>query len=427
MLNSLQIPLASALSRLRSAKATLPVLELDKKIVRKKHGRIRPLPGKKHTLNVTAWNLYHAAKKAELTCSFNVETIDHLARSFAAEHHTMFVWNSGDLRLASGITDSYETAARSSRSRLIGEGMLLLTMQLEGYAFWDRFDVLVKRVLRNQVVSHPEMVKHARALRSKLKTSGVDKRSDFVIENSKAETALAEAKGSLLTPDSNSSIKTDLDYALKQLKRTKGLISPQPSKTFAVGTYLREVGDPHEDRSLIAFVDPEDDEESTLNVEIGDSVRRGNYAAWLLAMGFNEAALSLRSAIQHKGLRVTLPIKKIGGSAYAFVVSEAAVNFGRSTNFIRNYEYSWRYWPDWFCYGPGRNAVELMIAGIRVDALEAVTQSLENPLERSLQVIKPLFDLEITQFNGSVFPDGTMCGSISLESMKDVEFKEFVL
>src|SRR5581483_2730657 len=80
---------------------------------------------------------------------------------------------------------------------------------------------------------------------------------DFIVENGKCERALAEAKGAFLTPNATCNIKGVLKDALDQLDGWDRIIDPQPSKNFAVGTFLREADDQFEEPSLVAFVDPE--------------------------------------------------------------------------------------------------------------------------------------------------------------------------
>lgn len=421
------LPTALAATDLAAANATLPVVELDRDIIRTPYRRVRPLPPPQKTLRVTAWNLYQAAKKAELTRSFDASHIDHLAACFAAEHHAMFRWSGGELRLAPGATDEYETAAHGSRSRLIGEGMLLLTMQEYGYAFWDRFDVLVKRALRNQVVQHPESVKRAKAIRRKLQQKKTNQRSDFVIENGDHETALAEAKGSMVTPGIDSRIKPDLRDALKQLAATKSLVSPQPTKTYAVGTYLREVDDPHEDTSLIAFVDPDEREDTDLAVEFPpDWVRRGNYAAWLLGMGFPEPAIALRNGISRDGIGVSLPLKRVGGREFAYVVTGMQLRPDRAHRFTREMLHDWRHWPE-FWFGPWRDYVQVTVLGLRVDVLAEISRALVVPREQSLLTVEPTTIVDTGAFEGSVMSDGSMCGVIAPNTLREMEFSEFML
>ncbi|MBW7904853.1 MAG: hypothetical protein LC135_09605 [Phycisphaerae bacterium] len=421
------LPFLHTATDLSAAQATLPIVELDRDIVRRPYRRVRPLPQPQKQLSISAWRLYQAAKKAELTRSFDAPEIDHRAACFAAEHHTMFRWNGGELRLAPGATDEYESAAHGSRSRLIGEGMLLLTMQEYGYAFWDRFDVLVKRALRNQIVQHPDSVRRAQAIRNKLQKRKLDKRSDFVIENGKAETAIAEAKGSLVSPGTDSRIKPDLRDALKQLAATKPLISPQPTKTYAVGTYLREVDDPHDDTSLIAFVDPDDREDADLAVALPpDWVRRGNYAAWLLGMGFAEAANALRNGIAREGVGVSLPVKRVGGRDFVYVVTGAQLRPDRAHRFTRDMLHEWWHWPE-FWFGPWRDFVQLTVLGLRVDALAAISRAIVVPQEQSLLTVEPTTVVDTGAFDGSVMPDGSMCGAITVESIREIELREFTL
>lgn len=427
LLSIFPVPLAT--NTITSAHATLPMVELNRDLVERRHARIRPLPNVRCNLSFSAWRLYHAAKKAELASSFTTDQIDHLARCFANEHHGLFRWNGEELRLTPGVTDMYESAAQASRARLVGEGTLLLAMQHEGYAFWDRFDLLVKRALRKQLLNHPESVRRARAIRKRLDAGRGGKRSDFVVENAKRESALAEAKGGFLSPFATGAIKSHLREALQQLAATKPLISPQPAKTYAVGTYLREAGDGHDEGSLIAFVDPEGQNDADLTVELPpDWVRRGNYAAWLLGMGFADAANALRNGIGREGIGVSLPVKRVGRHDYAYVVMGAGLNPRHSRRFLRDFHHHWpHHWEEWFFFGPGRREVELSIIGLRVDVLDSISGALTTTDASPLLNVEPMFEIDAAQFGGSVMPDGSMCGTVTVESIREIEFREFSL
>ncbi|GIK11094.1 MAG: hypothetical protein BroJett001_31600 [Chloroflexota bacterium] len=422
-------PAPLTVADLTAAHATLPIIELDRARVERERARIRPLPDARDQLRITAWSLYHAAKKAELACSFTTDQIDHLARCFANEHHGLFRWNGEELRLTAGVTDMYESAAQASRARLIGEGMLLLAMQHEGHAFWDRFDLLVKRALRRQLLDHPESVRRARAIRKRIDAGRNGKRSDFVVENAQRQSALAEAKGGFLSPFATSAIKSDLREALQQLAATKPLIAPQPAKTYAVGTYLREADDGHDEGSLIAFVDPEGQDDADLTIELPpDWVRRGNYAAWLLGMGLVEAADALRNGIARDGISVSLPVKRVGRHDYAYVVTGAGLNPRHLRRFLRDFRHHWpHHWAEWFFFGPGRREVELSIIGLRVDVLDSISGALTTTEASPLLSVEPAFEIDTAQFGGSVMPDGSMCGAITVESIREIEFREFTL
>lgn len=422
------LPIALNRADLTDARATLPIVELDRARVQRGRAHIRPLPTDRDELRVTAWNLYHAAKKAELACRFTTDSLDHLAHCFANEHHGLFRWNGEELRLSHGVTDMYETAARASRARTVGEGMLLLAMQHAGYVFWDRLDLLVKRALRRELLRHPESVRRARAIRKRIDARGNGNRSDFVIENGKPETALAEAKGSFVSPGATSTIKPDLRHALKQLAATKPLISPQPTKTYAVGTYLREVDDQHNEGSLIAFVDPADRDDAELAVEFPpDWIRRGNYAAWLLGMGFGEAANALRHGVSRDGITVSLPVKRVGGGEFAYVVSGVQLRLDRSRRLPREMIHDWwLHWPE-FWFGPWREYVQLNILGLRVDVLAAVSRATVVQDGQVLLGIEPTPALDTGAFDGSVMPDGSMCGALMVDAVGEIEMREFAL
>ena len=81
-----------------------------------------------------------------------------------------------------------------------------------------------------------------------------------------------------MPPEGSRSIQGHLNTALKQLKSGSRLLGPEPGKRFAIGTYLREVGDCAEERSLIAFVDPEADEPVDPVEMPEDAIRRSHYA-----------------------------------------------------------------------------------------------------------------------------------------------------
>ncbi len=407
----------------------LPIIDLDRATVERDYARIRPLPNASRDLRFTAWSLYHAAKKAELACSFTTAQIDHLAQCFASEHHELFRWNGQEFRLTRNATDSYESAAQASRARLVGEGMLLLAMQQQRYAFWDRFDLLVKRALRNQTLKHPDSVRHAQAVREQLDIGRTGKRSDFVVENAKCQSALAEAKAGFVSPLATPPIKPDLRKALQQLAETKPLISPQPTKTYAVGTYLREEDDTHDEGSLIAFVDPEGQDHAELTVDLPqDWVRRGNYAAWLLGMGFTEAANALRNGVVREGLRVALPLKQIARHDYAYVITGVGLNSRNLQHFLQDpLNHLPHHWADWFLFALDRREVELNIIGLRVDVLDRVSAALTTAEPNPLLGVEPEFAIETSQFNGSVMPDGSMCGVITTGNIDEVQFREFTL
>jgi hypothetical protein len=387
------------------------------------------LPNPRHHLHISAWRLYHAAKKAELAYSFTTQQIDHLACCFANEHHEAFRWNGQELRLTSGVTDMYESAAQASRARLIGEGMLLLAMQHKGYAFWDRLDLLVKRALRKQALKHPESVQRARAIRKRLAARGNRKRCDFVLENAQRETALAEAKGAFCSPSTASPIKSDLREALQQLAATKPLISPQPAKSYAIGTYLREEEDRHNEGSLIALVETDGQDGADVTVELPPgAVRRGNYGAWLVGMGFPEAGNALRNSMTREEVRVSLPMTRVGGHHYAFVVTGLILSARHWWRLLREFPDYWLYdLEDWLPFAHALGDVELTILGLRVDALESISRALRPTDPDPVLSIEPTMEIESDEFGRSIMPDGSICGAITVKSMREIEFREFTL
>ena len=88
----------------------------------------------------------------------------------------------------------------------------------------------------------------------------------------------------------NAPIKTALKDGLNQLNGWDKFITPQPAKSFAIGTFLRESADTSGETSFIAFVDPEPEAPENPVEFPPDAVRRANYASWLSAMGLEDAS-----------------------------------------------------------------------------------------------------------------------------------------
>ena len=434
-------PKYSSFSGTPTGRATLPIMQLAPSNILNGNNQVLPHQSSTRNLSISAWNLYQAAKKAELASSFNAAQIGHLAYCFAAEHHQMFRWNVGNLRLVDGVTDWYEMAARSRRSGPIGEGMLLLAMHTHGYVFWDRFDVLVKRAIRKQIIKHPNNVKCVSAVRRLLAKQKCRKRSDFAVETRNGSVALAEAKGSFVTPGNNPQIARDMRYALQQLTATAKLVLPQPKKLYAVGTYLREASDPHPDQSLVAMVDPEPEEDGQSTVELPqDWIRRGNYGAWLVGMGFPESGNALRH-----GIGVELPgrqmlVVEVGRRSFAITIEGVVRKRNRKIDDVHP-----RFWldPFFFLEGPhfsdftvqflrDMGVAAIRVIGTELGTLRLIESSVQNSDSTSLlEKDARAGDIEPQTisdgFTGSIFPDGTLFGQIDLDMLIGARMEEFRL
>lgn len=267
----------------------LPLYELDQANIESKQGKIRPFGQSPAHLGIRAWRLFHAVKKAD--CARRVPHLFLVLGSMGLllEHSFLFRWNADNLRLGNGMADFYADFSRTSLSGRIAQGMAYLFMEERGYAFGERFPTFLKR-MKGQPGYDPAW----RTRNAWRNANGKNPRKtpDFLFETRLGETALVESKGSFVVTGTRPNIKADLQDALRQLDGWDRQIIPHPQKKFAIGTYLREEDDESREPSLIAFVDPEDNEPAEPQYP-RDWVRRGNYAAWLEGMGFFDAAHNL--------------------------------------------------------------------------------------------------------------------------------------
>ena len=119
-------------------------------------------------LSIDAWQFFHAAKKTELTTTFTTSQVDRRALLFAAEHSEFFVWNTGNLRRVDRSVFSLEDFAEGGLAGRFGEAVAYLTMVKWGYVYWDRIATLWERAVAKSGMTHPERVKRAKAIASKL-------------------------------------------------------------------------------------------------------------------------------------------------------------------------------------------------------------------------------------------------------------------
>ena len=258
------------------SQSILPVFEINKRVVETPYAHIRPLNHPSKSIDFSFWRLVHALKKADSARTPNLPELWLGTAGFVMENAHLFDWSTGQLRLKAGMSDYYVDFVRGSIAGRVAQGMALLLLEDDGYSFVSSF--------------RDELRRNAKKGRSNPIGPHQKKLPDFVFEKGTRHRALAEAKGRFVPPEGSPPIKGDLNGALKQLKGGSGLLSPQPSKCFAIGTYLREVSDCSVEESLIAFVDPEANEPADPVEMPEDAIRRSNYASWLTLMGFDDVA-----------------------------------------------------------------------------------------------------------------------------------------
>lgn len=397
--------------------SSLPLVELDKSQVSTKWKQIRIRKnslrrkssdcsfGKfKEHLDFKAIEFFHAAKKTELTSSFTNRQLNRLATAFSVEYEDAFVWDTKNFRKTDRDVFSVADFDLSHLAGRVGEALAYLAMVKWDYVYWDRCSTVWQRAARAAKVSHSDQLKVAKYLKRKVSSGKLGNAPDFVFEKATGHIALMEAKGGFVHPQyDDPPIKDDLARALKQLKAWSDVIAPSPSKSFAIGSYLRDESDNNGDPSLIAFVDPEGDEVPDPGaVEFPqDLIRRCNYGAWLRGMGLVTSGTSLRDLRRKIPEAVSLPVVRIMNRDFAITSLGWKLALGYELHsYLWHEPYSL---VDW--------AAGILAMGLEVNTLRVVEQAIHNPavpvlLRLDNQDISAV-RVEADNLNWSIMPDGS--------------------
>jgi|GEM_PF-922639 hypothetical protein len=387
-----------------NGQGSLPIHELDKAKVQTPRGHVRPLPMSSGSVSFTAWRLAHAVKKADCARWPSSQLLWTGPAGFLLENAQLFDWNAANFCLNEGMSNFNADFSGSSLAGRIAQGMALLFLEEKGYAYVGRFETEWKRRAATQSKSWP---------------LGKKKAPDFIAENEEKEWVLAESKGGFASPESKPNIKGSLNAGLEQLEGWDRHIIPQPTKSFAIGTFLRESGDNSEETSLIAYVDPAPEEPKDPVEFPTDAVRRANYASWLSLMGFYDAANRVRIGLGEPQRR-SVPMISLGGRKYA--VSVLSVSPKQPDLSSREF---WRGLHDW-PFGPFRwfeQGLRVELAGLDLEVFEALGSVQGSSGTPSLMELKPrerreaLIDSDGGAFYGSVFSDGSLLGELRQNRM----------
>jgi hypothetical protein len=389
---SLESVLHSTPSMFRAfaSRPTLPMCEVEREHIQARHRRIRPFNRRTgfkgapagftaEELVLSAWRLAHAVRKADCLLP-SLRSSPLAVLGFLLEHLATFDWRQPNLRLHRDVARGYSDSTGTSFAGRIGAGVALLSMESRGYAFAAHYE-------RRRDETGP----------------------DFIVQGAGGQ-ALVEAKGSFVIPGAQPDIKALLREALEQLdaadpQRTRGA-----TKSFAVGTLLREVDDEHPEPSLVAIVDPEVDDSGFDGPP--DWVVRENYAGWFRAMGLHDVASDLRGHIpRESGEGVLLWPKTLAGSDFLLMPLDWPVlGMGELD-----------YWPlrsrwlrDQHCVvlGLKRAVVESLQSALRDPSSSLVEGQGSDSVRGSVP--------ELTQsegFYGSVMNDGSLMGTIRVEAL----------
>ena len=385
---------------------SLQVIEYDKTTVQKPNVWARPLDQPSKDLKFSAWQLAHAVKKADCARWPSSKSLALRSAGFLLEQADLFDWGSGELRLNPGMSDYNADFSGTSLAGRISQGTTLLFLEDEGYKYVGRFEAV--------------MHNFGSGKRSRKAQQKKQKAPDFVFENDVRGRALAEAKGGFLRAGGRPNIKGNLHEALKQLSNGTKLMTPQPQKSFAVGTYLRETHDCSGEPSLIAYTDsPPDEPENSVEVP-KDAIRRANYASWLSLMGFDDAARRLWTGSGEPETR-DVPVFTIGGHRYVVTIESVRPIYELE---LDDDTFWHRFW-DWpggpFGSFPDGAALELI--GLDLKVVEALGSPIRGQVQmEELMAIKPTdrkdasTDIDGGSFNGSVLSDRSLLGEIRMQS-----------
>lgn len=413
----------------------LPLVEINKRRVQTKYKRILlPMTQRAYTdcsygsfnsgpLAFTAWDLYHAAKKTELTRTFTARRAYELALLFAREHYDRFIWDTNNLRCVDGSGMWLEDFSGKGLAGRTGEALAYLTMtKMWGYAYWDRVASVWLRAARNCNIRHEEMV-HVARFTGNLSGQSFEPQPDFVFERKDKAVALMEAKGSFVTPgNENPNAKSILKHGLEQLASWAPLITPSPAKSLVIGSFLREASDPCSDPSLILHVDPPlDGTPRTEPVKLRqDEIRRGNFGAWLIGMGFLNSGFALINRRETEVAGVNLPIVTLNGVDFALSIQGWRVDRPLPVHSSRwPFEMLCALWLHRFELQKDIGVSGIYVLGLEVQTLRAVCAALRDP---SSGVMMDLPDIDFGKqrdasvsevFYGSIMPDGSILGIIS--------------
>ncbi|MBI2930416.1 MAG: hypothetical protein HYY16_02085 [Planctomycetes bacterium] len=409
----------------------LPLVEIDKAKVTAKHKPVRIRAGSRQReaadcsygkfdstqLSFGAWEFFHAAKKTELACSFTPNLADRRAFAFALEHEGTFVWSLKNFRRTDNAVFSLEDFAETGLAGRVGEAIAYLAMIKRGYVFWDRCATVWSRAARNANISHADQLRVAKYVSQLVASGKPQNEPDFIFEKQTGDVALMEAKGGFAEPGVDYlHTKNVLNQALTQLGAWSSVITPTPAKCYGIATLIRKENDPHGDPSLIAYVDPPGRKDSNLpQAELPpDLVRRCNYGAWLVGMGFVSSGSALRD-LREKGMEeIQMPIMSVGNRRYAVVPAGWKVPDFQMMPLFEPW-----YWDFPPFHWPGRRRGSVMVMGIDSQILRRLGRAIQNPHEPAL------LDLELggedsnvsntPEFPGSAMPDGTLMATFSRE------------
>lgn len=396
------INVPSKILRTFNGRSCLPVFEIGEGIIQRPKVRIRPLTKKSKDFPFNSWRLAHAIMKADCARWPYSNLLRVRSVGFLLEYVDMLDWDSSELRLSPGMTDYYADFSRTSIAGRIGQGMALLFLEDEGYTYVGRFETIINQFGSGRSSSVPSK-------------NGI-KKPDFVVESGVGKLALAEAKGSFVPVGGYVNIKGALNAALEQLHSGAKQLTPQPSKSFAVGTFLRDTNDNCGEPSLIAYTDPPPDEAQEPVEYPKDAIRRANYASWLSLMGFGDSAQRLW---KWPGDLEKRSVATITLGEYEYVVTITGVQSQYGSDLLDG---TLLLYPD---------SVVLKLVGLELGVVKALGAAIQGrSLTSALKEIELIHrrreiprEIDGGEFYGSVLSDFSLLGEIRVSRRQWPDFR----
>jgi hypothetical protein len=362
--------------------SSIELFEWNRQDVMKKRLPNKPawasLANQSGSLPLTGMRLAHAVVKADFLIARNyvLPSVGFLLQM----DQIIDFGSSANLRLLRGASSILNDVSQTSLTGRVGQGLSLLFAESRGYDFVGHLG------------SDASVLAHLAAL-------GRRRAADFMFEDSTGDRMILESKATFsLQTNECSSVKTVLRQALKeQVDPWMGVVTPSPSKGFAVYSCLRETD--NVTPSALVFVDPPG-QKGSIQVELpSDWVRRQNYAAWLRVMGLRDAAVRLRSAsefskIEGKPTETRMRIVTVQGRNFAVLRAvERPLSF-RGTRFS---------------------------VGMDVDALRAVSNAIQGSPDALIEYSPLRRDDVVRGAPMSILSDGTIFGLAPLKDFAGTE------
>lgn len=373
--------------RALAARSSLPVCELHQCDIQndythfrsRKTGSIRHKGGcvsRDEVRSINGWDLAAAVVKADFLDPGRRTRVATLGVLLGLLE--MIEWGSPELRLADGSARVLADFVGSDMAGRVGQGVTLLVMERPlGYSFADHYK-------RNPGTSGP----------------------DFIVQDASGNRARVESKGSFVPPPTSANAEPPEYKRILREGLAQAATAPArgTSKSFVVGTWLREACDP--EGSLCAWVDPDDTTEEFDDDDPEQSVPRHNYAAWLAAMGQESAAHALRSGGRGELGLGRMMSKMVGEQEYAVtVLPDPAARWGD--------------WPWGRSRGPGEPMC--LVAGLPSPVMGTIAGWLADPKEASLPPEPRWREIATEQqatLEGAVLADGSLLAAVPMSMLR---------